>query len=116
MNDTEQNEYPSKTVTIKELAAILGEDYLTTSSIVKFATKIGAMKELPEKRANPAGQRGKPSSLFEVPNEIVLVFWNDSEQAETSEPVNSELVNVEPVKTEPVEPVVPVPVVQESVV
>ena len=87
----ESAEYPVKKVTIKELAAMLGEDYLTTSSIVKFATKLGAIKELPEKRSNPEGKRGKPSSLFEVPNEVVLVFWKPT--SEDTIEVESEVIS-----------------------
>ena len=75
----------TKNVTIKELSDLIQEDYLTTSALVKFLVKIGATKEV-GKKPNPPGQRGKPSVIYEVPNLVELVFWEDKEEKEVDNP------------------------------
>ena len=78
------NDAPVKQVTIKQLAEMIEEDYLTTSALVKFSVKLGAIKEVGKEKL-PEGTRGKPSMLYEVPNEVLLVFWQDNETDEVPE-------------------------------
>ena len=73
----------TKVFTIKEFAAEIGEDYITTSALVKVLVGAGAAKEV-GKRANPEGQRGKPSVLFEIPSEVELVLFGGEEVAPES--------------------------------
>lgn len=97
-------------LTIKELAAQMGEEYLTVSALVKLLVKIGAVKKC-GKRANPEGTRCKPSTIYEIPRETVLAFWEDNEGEENAE-VEAEAAPVVPAVTPetPVETATPIPV------
>lgn len=75
----------NKTLTIKQLAEAIQEDYLVTSALVKFLVNKGIVKEV-GKETRPEGARGKPGLLYEVPNEVELVFWEDVGTVETVEP------------------------------
>lgn len=74
----------NKQVTIKELAEALGEDYQTVAALIKFLVNQGVVKAVGH-RANPAGTKGKPSTVYEVPNEIELVFWEDQPESQPEE-------------------------------
>ena len=74
-----------RNVTVKELAESLNENYLTVSSIIKFLVKIGAVKEV-GKEVRAEKTKGKPSTVYEVPNLVELIFW-DEEAAEQQKPV-----------------------------
>jgi hypothetical protein len=64
----------TRKVTIKELAESIGHDYQTTSGFVKVLVSIGAIRKAGFKPQED-GKRGKPSEMFEVDNEVDLVFW-----------------------------------------
>jgi len=69
----------SRNVTIKELAAHLGEEYVTVASLVKFLANQGIVTEQ-GKETLPAGTRGKPSSIYNVPNNVELYgIWDEPE-------------------------------------
>lgn len=78
----------SKILTINEFAALIEEDYITTSNFLKVLLKCGGVKEAGNK-PNPEGVRGKPSKLFEIPHEIELVFFNDEENGLTGADSNA---------------------------
>lgn len=78
----------TKNTTIKELAALIEEDYQTTAGLIKFLLKGGMVKEVGSKPAD--GGRGKPSKIYEIPNEVELVFWEDTQNSETPEKSNEE--------------------------
>lgn len=104
MNENNNSNDMVKNVTIHELAELLGEEYLVVSSLVKFMVKNGIAKEV-GKRPNPAGQRGKPASIYEIPNEATLVFWEDTTDETTGETTDETTATAEPVVEPVVEPV-----------
>jgi len=67
-------------MTVKQLSKELGCEYLEASSLIKLLVNQGVVKEVGKLPAT--GGRGKPSSIFEIPNEVELVFWEDN-QTET---------------------------------
>ena len=71
----------TKNVTIKQLSEILGEDYLTVSSLIKFLVKIGAVKVI-GKEVKQEKTKGKTATVYEVPNLVELVFWDETEVKE----------------------------------
>ena len=77
----------SRNLTVKQLAELIGEDYIVATSFMKVLVKIGAAKEVGKQSA--AGGRGKPSSVFEVQNEFECVLW----EANAPETVSAEQVN-----------------------
>ena len=66
----------SRNLTVKQLAELIGEDYLIATAFMKVLVKVGAAKEVGKQSA--AGGRGKPSSVFEVQNEFECVLWEAS--------------------------------------
>lgn len=86
----------TKKVTIKEFVEAFnaGEpdaskhiDYVVGASFIKVLVAVGAAKEV-GKQPNPPGTRGKPSSIFEVENEVNLFIFEDEEnKTENSESV-----------------------------
>lgn len=99
----------NKNVTIAEFQAMLGEgyDYLMVSAFVKFLVKSGVAKEV-GKKAMPAGQRGKPSTVYEIPNEVEIVFWDNADGSETVPVVPESGVEL-PASENPPSEVPPVP-------
>lgn len=76
----------TKKITIKELATMLNADPLATSGFVNVLVGQGVIKEAGN-RARPEGSRGKPAKEYEIPNEVLLVFWKDvPENTDTPEP------------------------------
>lgn len=67
-----------KNVTVKQLAESLGEEYVTTAALIKLLVSQGVIKEVGKQPAT--GGRGKPSSIYQIDNEVTLVFWNDEDQ------------------------------------
>lgn len=91
------NHIMTKQVTIKELSESLGEDYLTTSALVKFCVKLGAVKEV-GKKSNPPGQKGKPAVVYEIPNLVELVFWDENDTTEV-DPKENKTEEIPPAET-----------------
>lgn len=85
----------TKNITIHELAESLGEEYIVASSLMKLLVRIGAAKEV-GKRPAASGGRGKPSVVYEVPNVVELIFWDEKEADKSAEPeVNQDEENQE---------------------
>lgn len=59
------------TLTVNEFAASMNVDYGTANSLLKFLVSRNLAKEL-GKRA--AASRGKPSTIYEVPEQVTLNF------------------------------------------
>lgn len=109
--NTQVNDQPTRRLTIKEFANVIGEDYPVASALVGVMVKIGAAKEV-GKRAMPAGVRGKPSTEYEIPQDLDLRFWGENEVGnEAAEPLE---VN-QPVETLEVTPTSASPVIVETV-
>ncbi len=72
----------NKNVTIKQLVELMEEDYQTVSALVKLLVSQEVVKEV-GKQVMPAGTKGKPATVYSVPNEVELVFWEDDEKAES---------------------------------
>lgn len=64
-----------KQITIKEFAEMVDVDYIVASSVMKFLEKVEAA--VPIGTRSTPGQRGKPSLVYEVDQEVVLEFWQD---------------------------------------
>jgi len=75
----------TKTLTIKQLSAELGEDVVYVTGLVKVLVNQGVIKEV-GKAPKAEGERGRASTIYEVPNEAVLVFWNDEENKTEQNP------------------------------
>ncbi len=89
----------TKNLTIKELAEIIGQDYLVTSSLVKVMIAAGAAKAIGKRPHVVAGTKGKTSTVYEVENEFTLVLW-ESESDSNLEPVsNNETQEVSQIET-----------------
>ncbi len=84
----------NKNVTIKQLAELMKEDYQTVSALVKLLVSQGVVKEV-GKQVMPAGAKGNPATVYSVPNEVELVFWEDKENGPEVEDVVDNLVNKE---------------------
>ena len=56
----------SRNLTVKQLAELIGEDYIVATAFMKVLVKVGAAKEVGKQSSG----RGKPSSIFEVQNEF----------------------------------------------
>jgi hypothetical protein len=67
----------TKNLTIKQLAEALQTDYLAASALVKFFVEQGIAKKVGNLVVE--GQRGKPSAIYEIPNVVELVFWDEDE-------------------------------------
>lgn len=86
----------TKNFTIKEFAAVIGEDYIVASSFIKVLVGAGAAKEVGKRPAE--GGKGKPSTVYEIDREIELELWQEENQTEnvesapeTEEKIKSEL-------------------------
>ena len=81
-----------KLLTIKEIAQNLGANYIEASGLVKILVTQGALKQVGSRSID--GQRGKPSAVFEVPEVIELVFWQDGEisMANPVDSVNTDIL------------------------
>lgn len=64
-----------KQVTIKEFASMIDEDYIVASALMKLLEKMEAA--VPVGTRKTEGQRGKPSLIYEIDQEVVLEFWQD---------------------------------------
>ena len=84
-----------KNLTIKEFATLISEEYVVAASLMKFLVKTGVAKEV-GKQKNPEGVRGKPSVIYEVPNDAALVFF-DEEEAKQNAEEGAEFVETEQV-------------------
>lgn len=69
-----------KLMTIKELAATLGLDYLQVSGFITVLKERGGLVASGSKSA--AGQRGRASQVFEIPSVVEIQLWNENENAE----------------------------------
>lgn len=54
---------------------MLGTEPVYTAGFIKVLEHQGVIKKVGKQPAE--GGRGKPSDIFEVPNEVTLVFWQD---------------------------------------
>ena len=89
----------TKNVTIKELAAHLGVDYITATGFIKVLEIFGAAKENGN-RPNPEGTRGKPSKVYGICADVIeLVLFPEPEPKSENVPEN---VVVESVESSPV--------------
>lgn len=83
----------TKNFTIKEFAAVIGEDYVVASSFVKILVSAGAAKAVGKRPAE--GGKGKPNTVYEIEREVELELWQEENEIETSpeteEKIKSEL-------------------------
>jgi hypothetical protein len=66
----------TKNLTIKEFADIIGEDYPVATAMIKLLVRTEQAKAVGKQKL-PDGQRGKPSVIYEIPNEADFAFWNE---------------------------------------
>lgn len=92
----------TKTLTVKEFAAIIGEDYPVAMSLIKLLEKTEQAKKVGKRPAE--GGRGKPSDLFEINGEADFLFWDcqqaDGEVVSQTEAVEAALETEEKIKSE----------------
>jgi hypothetical protein len=67
-----------KLLTIKELSEFLELDYVRVSGFVNTLVSLKVIKQVGTKSAE--GKRGKPSGVFEIPQALELVFWQDKDE------------------------------------
>lgn len=84
----------NKNVTIKQLAELMEEDYQTVSALVKLLVSQGVVKEV-GKQVMPAGTKGRSATIYSIPNEVELVFWEDKENGSEVENMVDKPVNKE---------------------
>ena len=75
-----------KNLTIKELAELIHEDYLTTSNLVKLMVGAGAATKV-GKRPNAPGVKGKTADVYATNNEFTLVLWENTESKSEEQPI-----------------------------
>lgn len=100
------------TVTIQEFADNLGIEYLQASALMAFLVNTNIATEA-GKAAKAPGARGKAATLYDVPAEAVVVFFNDEEPTVPTVPTVPAVPalpekSVEKTVTEIVVPAVPV--------
>lgn len=83
-----------KQITIKEFAELAGFDYLKASAIVALMVSTGYAKEVGKRSEG----RGKPSTIFEIENEMHVKFWNDDGTEFADEPEKAEAPATEQVE------------------
>ena len=71
-------------LTAKEFGELIGADYLSATALLKYMVKHGIAQEAGKRAAE--GGRGKPSSLFSVPDSAELVFWEPNGEAVEATP------------------------------
>ena len=64
-------------LTVKQLCKKMHVDYLVASSLIKVMVKQGLAKEC-GKVGRPGGGKGKPSTLFDIPNRVTLSLFEPS--------------------------------------
>lgn len=69
--------------TIKEIAAMSGDEYGEISGLIKMLERRGLAKAVGHK-ANPPGIRGKPSTIYELDGAFDFVLFDDSPESETA--------------------------------
>ena len=80
-----------KQLTIKEFGAIAGFDYLKASAIISLMVSTGFAKEVGKRSEG----KGKPSTIYEVNNEMHVKFWNDDGTEFPDEPVTQDVTEQE---------------------
>lgn len=64
--------------TIKEIAAMSGDEYGEVSGFIKMLERRGLAKPVGHK-ANPPGVRGKPSTIYELDGAFDFVLFEEKE-------------------------------------
>lgn len=75
----------NKNVTVKEFAESQRVDLNVANAILRWLTSEGAIKIVGQAERAP-GARGKAADIFEVPNELTIVFWQDAPAEPAAEP------------------------------
>ncbi len=79
----------TKQFTVAELAKHLGVEYIDASGFLKVLTHCSDL--VPTKMAKAAGERGKQSFLFDLPQVIEIEIWQDNEVAIESATIAPEI-------------------------
>lgn len=72
-------------LTIKEIAALSGDEYGEVSGLIKMLERRGLAKAVGHK-ANPPGVRGKPSTIYELDAAFDFVLFDDSPETTETTP------------------------------
>lgn len=82
----------TKNLTIKEFSEIIQQDYISTTALVKLMVMVGAAKHVGQRKVD--GQKGKPSSVYEIWPSFEVDFWKEPEQDENTIDNPAEPANV----------------------
>lgn len=64
-------------LTIKEIAAMSGDEYGEVAGLIKMLERRGLAKAVGHK-ANPPGIRGKPSTIYEIEGAFDFVLFDET--------------------------------------